>query len=196
MVFCCWHCSIRRLATPKPKKNGLSSVRRQDSWWLGPFIPVGILIGLDAMERLKVGPRALSIVYYNGVKPLCPCIADGVMIATQASPGRSPAMTKESQHLTEAVGSGSPWNLQTILCRSKTITASVRGADGGRDVHRIAPRFAMRCGSSYLGMISAQTLRVCRVENRFPLFGIMPAKLRTAAARPSPVGHNAVAARR
>jgi formylmethanofuran dehydrogenase subunit E len=54
----------------------------------GPFIPVGIRIGLDAKERLKADPRGLTVTYYNGSKPPCPCIADGVMIATQASPGQ------------------------------------------------------------------------------------------------------------
>jgi formylmethanofuran dehydrogenase subunit E len=54
----------------------------------GPFIPVGIRIGLDAVDKLKPDPRGLSVTYYNGVKPPCPCVADGVMIATQASPGQ------------------------------------------------------------------------------------------------------------
>ncbi len=54
----------------------------------GPFIPVGIRIGLDARDKLHADPRGLSITYYNGSKPPCPCIADGVMIATQASPGQ------------------------------------------------------------------------------------------------------------
>jgi formylmethanofuran dehydrogenase subunit E len=54
----------------------------------GAFIPVGIRIGLDARERLKAGARGLSVTYYNGEKPPCPCVADGVMIATQASPGQ------------------------------------------------------------------------------------------------------------
>ena len=54
----------------------------------GPFIPVGIRIGLDAADKLKADPRRLSVTYYNGVKPPCPCIADGVMLATQASPGQ------------------------------------------------------------------------------------------------------------
>jgi formylmethanofuran dehydrogenase subunit E len=54
----------------------------------GPFIPVGIRIGLDAAGKLKTDPRGLTVTYYNGVKPPCPCVADGVMIATQASPGQ------------------------------------------------------------------------------------------------------------
>jgi formylmethanofuran dehydrogenase subunit E len=54
----------------------------------GPFVPVGIRIGLDAMERLKPGPRELTVTYYNGTKPPCPCVADGVMLATHTSPGQ------------------------------------------------------------------------------------------------------------
>ena len=54
----------------------------------GPFIPIGIRIGLDALERLKMEPRAVAVTYYSGAKAPCPCIADGVMIATQASPGQ------------------------------------------------------------------------------------------------------------
>jgi formylmethanofuran dehydrogenase subunit E len=55
----------------------------------GPFIPVGIRIGLDAMDQLKPGPRELSVTYYNGTRPPCPCVADGVMLATHTSPGQS-----------------------------------------------------------------------------------------------------------
>jgi formylmethanofuran dehydrogenase subunit E len=54
----------------------------------GAFIPAGIRIGLDAKERLKADARGLSVTFYNGEKPPCPCVADGVMIATQASPGQ------------------------------------------------------------------------------------------------------------
>src|SRR5271163_1528801 len=54
----------------------------------GPFIPVGIRIGLDAKEKLHAESRGLTVTYYNGAKPPCPCVADGVMIATQASPGQ------------------------------------------------------------------------------------------------------------
>ena len=54
----------------------------------GPFFPVGIRIGLDAKEKLKADPRGLNVTYYNGSKPPCPYVADGVMIATLASPGQ------------------------------------------------------------------------------------------------------------
>jgi formylmethanofuran dehydrogenase subunit E len=54
----------------------------------GPFIPVGIRIGLDAVDKLNADPRGLTVTYYGGTKPPCPCVADGVMIATHASPGQ------------------------------------------------------------------------------------------------------------
>jgi formylmethanofuran dehydrogenase subunit E len=75
--------------------NGL---RRNEDEWIalgakvhgafGPFIPVGIRIGLDAKEKLRADPRSLTVTYYNGTKPPCPCVVDGIMIATQASPGQ------------------------------------------------------------------------------------------------------------
>jgi hypothetical protein len=33
-------------------------------------------------------PGGLTVTFYNGTKPPCPCVVDGVMIATQASPGQ------------------------------------------------------------------------------------------------------------
>jgi formylmethanofuran dehydrogenase subunit E len=54
----------------------------------GPLIPIGIRIGLDSLSRLKAEPRTVAVTYYSGEKAPCPCIADGVMIATQASPGQ------------------------------------------------------------------------------------------------------------
>jgi formylmethanofuran dehydrogenase subunit E len=54
----------------------------------GAFIPIGIRIGLDALPRLKMEPRGVTVVFQSGEKAPCPCIADGVMLATQASPGQ------------------------------------------------------------------------------------------------------------
>jgi formylmethanofuran dehydrogenase subunit E len=54
----------------------------------GAFIPIGIRIGLDAKERIKAEPRGLVVTYYSGEKAPCPCIADGVMLATNTSPGQ------------------------------------------------------------------------------------------------------------
>jgi formylmethanofuran dehydrogenase subunit E len=54
----------------------------------GPLIPIGIRIGLDAKDKLKAEPSGLTLLYYSGEKAPCPCIADGIMLATQASPGQ------------------------------------------------------------------------------------------------------------
>jgi formylmethanofuran dehydrogenase subunit E len=54
----------------------------------GAFIPVGIRIGLDARQQLGAEPRTLVVTYYSGDKAPCPCIVDGIMLATQASPGQ------------------------------------------------------------------------------------------------------------
>lgn len=54
----------------------------------GAFIPVGIKIGLDALDRLKAKPRELSVLYYDNDKAPCACFADGIAIATQASVGQ------------------------------------------------------------------------------------------------------------
>jgi formylmethanofuran dehydrogenase subunit E len=54
----------------------------------GAFIPVGIRIGQDALQRLKAEPREVSVTYYDSDKAPCACIADGIMIATTASPGQ------------------------------------------------------------------------------------------------------------
>lgn len=56
--------------------------------FFGGFIPVGIRTGLDAKDRLKAERRGLSILYYQGENAPCPCVVDGVMLATQASPGQ------------------------------------------------------------------------------------------------------------
>ncbi len=54
----------------------------------GAFLPVGIRIGLDAIDRLKAERRDLTITYWNGDRAPCPCIVDGVMLAAGASPGQ------------------------------------------------------------------------------------------------------------
>jgi formylmethanofuran dehydrogenase subunit E len=54
----------------------------------GSFIPVGIRIGLDALERLGARPRGVTVVYFSGLNAPCPCPADGIAIATTASAGQ------------------------------------------------------------------------------------------------------------
>jgi len=54
----------------------------------GSFLPVGIRIGEDAMQRLGAKPRELSVTFYQGDGTPCPCAADGVGLAAYASPGQ------------------------------------------------------------------------------------------------------------
>jgi hypothetical protein len=54
----------------------------------GSFIPLGIKIGLDAVERFKAQPRELIVLYFDGDASPCACFADGVAIATRASVGQ------------------------------------------------------------------------------------------------------------
>jgi len=54
----------------------------------GSFLPAGIRIGEDALQRLNAKPRELSVVFYQGDGVPCPCPADGVMLAVGASPGQ------------------------------------------------------------------------------------------------------------
>jgi formylmethanofuran dehydrogenase subunit E len=54
----------------------------------GGFIPVGVRIGLDALQRLNAKPREVTVVYYDIDKAPCACVADGIAIATVASVGQ------------------------------------------------------------------------------------------------------------
>jgi formylmethanofuran dehydrogenase subunit E len=54
----------------------------------GSFLPVGIRIGLDALQRLDAQPRGVTVIYYSGATAPCPCPADGIALATIASAGQ------------------------------------------------------------------------------------------------------------
>lgn len=55
----------------------------------GSYIALGIRIGLDAMKRLDAKGRDLDVTYFDGANAPCPCVADGIMIATVATPGQN-----------------------------------------------------------------------------------------------------------
>src|SRR3974390_1018230 len=54
----------------------------------GAFIPLGIKIGLDAVDRLHAKPRELTVLYYDSGQSPCACFSDGIAIATYASVGQ------------------------------------------------------------------------------------------------------------
>ncbi|MEA5533237.1 formylmethanofuran dehydrogenase subunit E family protein [Crocosphaera sp. XPORK-15E] len=55
----------------------------------GSYVAMGIRIGLDAMEKLEAKPGELTVIYQDGQFTPCPCVADGLMIATGATPGQN-----------------------------------------------------------------------------------------------------------
>jgi formylmethanofuran dehydrogenase subunit E len=54
----------------------------------GAFIPVGIKIGIDAAEKLKIPRRQLSVTYFDNSVTPCACFADGIALATYTSVGQ------------------------------------------------------------------------------------------------------------
>jgi hypothetical protein len=54
----------------------------------GSFIPLGIKIGLDAVDRLHAKPRELTVLYYDSDASPCACFADGIALANHASVGQ------------------------------------------------------------------------------------------------------------
>ncbi|OUL21001.1 hypothetical protein BV378_27445 [Nostoc sp. RF31YmG] len=54
----------------------------------GSYIALGIRIGLDAMKHLNTKPRKLDVTYFDGANAPYPCVVDGIMIATVATPGQ------------------------------------------------------------------------------------------------------------
>src|SRR3981189_3117262 len=96
----------------------------------GAFIPAGIRIGLDALERLKAEPRGVTVTFYTGEKSPCPCIADGVMLATQASPGQGT--------LQVAAEKAPPGLLAVVILRDRKSGASVRYSISDEWIGKIA----------------------------------------------------------
>jgi formylmethanofuran dehydrogenase subunit E len=89
----------------------------------GALIPIGIRIGLDAAARLSAEPRGLAVTFYSGERAPCPCIADGVMLATGASPGQGT--------LQVAAEKAPPGLFALVAIRNRKTGVSVRYAISG-----------------------------------------------------------------
>jgi formylmethanofuran dehydrogenase subunit E len=74
--------------TPPDERDLWISLGARIHGGFGSLIAVGIRIGDDARQRLRAMPRELDVTYYSGRAAPCPCVVDGVMIATQTSPGQ------------------------------------------------------------------------------------------------------------
>jgi formylmethanofuran dehydrogenase subunit E len=84
----------------------------------GSFIPVGIRIGLDALQRLNAKPREVTVTYYDSDNAPCACVADGVAIATIASVGQRTLRIAAEKALAGAMA--------VVVVRSKQSGASVK----------------------------------------------------------------------
>ena len=84
----------------------------------GAFIPVGIRIGLDALQRLNAKAREVSVIYYDSDKAPCACVADGVAIATVASVGQ--------RTLQVVSGKASAGAMAVIIIRHKQTDKSMK----------------------------------------------------------------------
>jgi formylmethanofuran dehydrogenase subunit E len=84
----------------------------------GSFLPVGIRIGLDALQRLDAKPREVIVTYYDSDKAPCACVADGIAIATVASVGQ-----RTLQIAAEKAPAGA---MAVVVIRSKQSGAAVR----------------------------------------------------------------------
>jgi formylmethanofuran dehydrogenase subunit E len=83
LIVCCANASARAETPEEWVKLG---ARVHGAF--GAFIPLGIKIGLDAVNRLNAKPRELTVLYYDSDASPCACFADGIAIATYASVGQ------------------------------------------------------------------------------------------------------------
>jgi len=74
--------------TPPDERDLWISLGARIHGGFGALIALGIRIGDDARQQLRAAPRELDVTYYSGAAAPCPCVVDGVMIATYASPGQ------------------------------------------------------------------------------------------------------------
>jgi formylmethanofuran dehydrogenase subunit E len=84
----------------------------------GSFLPVGIRIGLDALQRLDAKPREVTVVYYDSDKAPCACVADGVAMATDATVGQRTLEISPQKALTGAMA--------VVIVRSKATHKAVK----------------------------------------------------------------------
>jgi formylmethanofuran dehydrogenase subunit E len=88
----------------------------------GTYIALGIRIGQDALTFLKAKPRDVDVTLYSGPQAPCPCIVDGIMIVTAASPGQGTLRVAAEPAAEDQIG--------VVL---------VRHRDDGRGVRYIVP---------------------------------------------------------
>jgi formylmethanofuran dehydrogenase subunit E len=63
----------------------------------GSYLALGIRIGDEALSRLQANRGEVDVTVVDGPTTPCPCIADGLMIATGATPGRGTLRVAEAK---------------------------------------------------------------------------------------------------
>jgi formylmethanofuran dehydrogenase subunit E len=64
---------------------------------LGPFLIIGIRMGLTALEKLRARRHSLKALAKTGTKPPVSCIIDGVQVSTGCTLGRGNIEVDHSQ---------------------------------------------------------------------------------------------------
>lgn len=82
--------------TPPDERDFWISLGARVHGGFGSLIAAGIRIGDDARQRLGAAPRELDVTYFSSPGAPCPCLVDGVMIATRASPGQASLRVAET----------------------------------------------------------------------------------------------------
>lgn len=98
---------------PRRLRNGSCSARG-----FGAYIPVGIRIGLDALQRLDAKPREVTVLYYDSDKAPCACFADGIALAAVATFGAR-TMRLASEKAPDAA-------MAVVVVRNKKTGAAVK----------------------------------------------------------------------
>jgi hypothetical protein len=84
--------------TPPDRAADTRADPRADDWvalgtrihgGFGSSVALGIRIGLDALADLGVARGDVDVTLVDGPETRCPCIADGLLLATGATPGRA-----------------------------------------------------------------------------------------------------------
>jgi formylmethanofuran dehydrogenase subunit E len=92
----------------------------------GSYLVLGIRIGLDAQKRLEAEPRQLDVTYQDGPNTPCPCVVDGIMLATTATPGQDSLRVLPRKAAPTAFGVAVIKNMKTGKSLRYTIPASAR----------------------------------------------------------------------
>jgi formylmethanofuran dehydrogenase subunit E len=77
-----------RLASPPQTPQDWVALGTQVHGGFGTLIALGVRVGQAGLRDLGALPREVDVTYFDGPQTPCACVADGILIATSASPGQ------------------------------------------------------------------------------------------------------------